>query len=198
MNHSNCRFNTIYLAWDIITRFARGKVDAMFLLKASFTDFLTEDEEKDFTLLREAMRRLGSDWGELPIHGGMALAVRSRHITLSHIGAFHHACQSSYDFITSRPFVIFSYTSKIKTRKMLAEEERVTSYVDQEGARRGRCKLTSRDHLVIRNYTCTSTLTKIVCPFFAWPVRPPLALLHLQHFGPQDCACNCVQEGSKL
>ncbi|KNZ62079.1 hypothetical protein VP01_1316g6 [Puccinia sorghi] len=73
---ANIELWAIDLAWDIITRFAQEKV--------------AEDEAKHFTLLREAMRRLGSDWGELPIHDGLWQSARdTSHSLISRLCIIH-------------------------------------------------------------------------------------------------------------
>jgi len=89
---ANIELWAIDLAWDIITRFSQEKVDAKFLPRAFFTDFckVAEDEAKHFTLLREAMRRLGSDWGELPIHDGLWQSARdTSHSLISRLCIIH-------------------------------------------------------------------------------------------------------------
>ncbi|OAV94792.1 hypothetical protein PTTG_11783 [Puccinia triticina 1-1 BBBD Race 1] len=89
---ANIELWAIDLAWDIITRFAQEKTNGKALPRAFFTDFgkVAEDEAKHFTLLREALRRLGSDWGELPIHDGLWQSARdTSHSLISRICIIH-------------------------------------------------------------------------------------------------------------
>ncbi|PLW52549.1 hypothetical protein PCANC_07699 [Puccinia coronata f. sp. avenae] len=89
---ANIELWAIDLAWDIITRFAQEQINGQLLPRAFFTDFgkVAEDEAKHFTLLREALRRLGSDWGELPIHDGLWQSARdTSHSLISRLCIIH-------------------------------------------------------------------------------------------------------------
>ncbi|MBW0495061.1 hypothetical protein O181_034776 [Austropuccinia psidii MF-1] len=89
---ANIELWAIDLAWDIITRFAHELVGGKKLPRAFFTDFakVAEDEAKHFTLLREALKRLGSDWGQLPIHDGLWQSARdTAHSLTSRICIIH-------------------------------------------------------------------------------------------------------------
>ncbi|POW17988.1 hypothetical protein PSTT_00211 [Puccinia striiformis] len=95
---ANIELWAIDLAWDIITRFAKETINGKSLPRAFFTDFgkVAEDEAKHFTLLREALRRLGSDWGELPIHD----VVKFLHDLLRTQGLWQSARDTSHSLIS--------------------------------------------------------------------------------------------------
>ncbi|POW18452.1 hypothetical protein PSHT_05770 [Puccinia striiformis] len=101
---ANIELWAIDLAWDIITRFARETINGKSLPRAFFTDFgkVAEDEAKHFTLLREALRRLGSDWGELPIHDVQCLGsvVKFLHDLLRTQGLWQSARDTSHSLIS--------------------------------------------------------------------------------------------------
>lgn len=63
---AHIEFVAIYLAWDIIYRF-RG------LPEAFYRDWLrvADEEAQHFTLLRGHLTTLGTDYGDLPAHGGL-------------------------------------------------------------------------------------------------------------------------------
>lgn len=89
---ANIELWAIDLAWDIITRFYRVRVDGQELPRAFFSDFakVAEDEAKHFTLLREALKRLGRDWGDLPIHDGLWQSARdTSHSLVSRLCIIH-------------------------------------------------------------------------------------------------------------
>ncbi|KAG0152377.1 hypothetical protein CROQUDRAFT_649776 [Cronartium quercuum f. sp. fusiforme G11] len=89
---ANIELWAIDLAWDIMVRFSQEKVNGKRLPRAFFTDFckVAEDEAKHFTLLQEALRRLGSDWGQLPIHDGLWQSARdTSHSLISRLCIIH-------------------------------------------------------------------------------------------------------------
>ncbi len=59
-------FLAIYLAWDLLYRF-RG------LPEQFYRDWLrvADEEAQHFTLIREHLRAMGLDYGDLPAHGGL-------------------------------------------------------------------------------------------------------------------------------
>ena len=63
---AHVEFMAIYLAWDILYRF-RG------LPIQFYQDWLTiaDEEAQHFELIRQHLRNLGVDYGELPAHGGL-------------------------------------------------------------------------------------------------------------------------------
>lgn len=63
---AHVEFIAIYLAWDILYRF-RG------LPLAFYQDWLkvADEEARHFALIRNRMRTLGIDYGDLPAHGGL-------------------------------------------------------------------------------------------------------------------------------
>ncbi|WP_045226828.1 ferritin-like domain-containing protein [Methyloterricola oryzae] len=63
---AHIEFTAIQLAWDHLYRF-RG------LPEAYYRDWLgvAEEEARHFQLLRERLRALGADYGDLPAHGGL-------------------------------------------------------------------------------------------------------------------------------
>lgn len=68
--HSLCHIelNAVDLALDIVARFAAQPVPRSF-----FDDWMTvaDEEAKHFGLLRERIRSLGADYGDLPAHDGL-------------------------------------------------------------------------------------------------------------------------------
>lgn len=63
---AHIEFNAIHLAWDILYRFRD-------MPAAFYENWLqvAHDEKRHFCLLRDHLRRLGSDYGALPAHGGL-------------------------------------------------------------------------------------------------------------------------------
>ena len=75
---THIEFNAVNLAWDAIYRF-RG------LPHAYYADWLkvAREESLHFQLLRDRLRELGSDYGELPAHDGLwDMARRTAHDVL--------------------------------------------------------------------------------------------------------------------
>lgn len=65
---AHIELNAIDLALDIVARFASERPPASFFdgwMQVAF------EEAKHFTLLRERLRALGADYGDLPAHGGL-------------------------------------------------------------------------------------------------------------------------------
>ncbi len=78
---AHIEFMAIYLAWDIIYRF-RG------LPKQFYLDWLkvAEDETIHFTMLRDHLNKLNSDYGQLPVHAGLwKVAEDSSHDLLTRL-----------------------------------------------------------------------------------------------------------------
>lgn len=89
---ANIELWAIDLTWDLICRFANEKIGGKSLPREFFLDFckVAEDEAKHFTILREAIQRLGSDWGELPVHDGLWQSARdTSHSLISRICIIH-------------------------------------------------------------------------------------------------------------
>jgi uncharacterized ferritin-like protein (DUF455 family) len=63
---AHVEFMAIYLAWDIVYRF-RGMPEAF------YQDWLrvADEEAQHFELIRKHLQTMGSDYGDLPAHGGL-------------------------------------------------------------------------------------------------------------------------------
>lgn len=71
---AHIEFNAINLAWDAVCRFA-GMPEQFYRDWASVAD----EEAYHFSLLRERLRELGGDYGDLPAHNGLwAMALETR------------------------------------------------------------------------------------------------------------------------
>ncbi|CAH7667450.1 hypothetical protein PPACK8108_LOCUS1852 [Phakopsora pachyrhizi] len=89
---ANIELWAIDLAWDLIVRFGKTNINGKSLPRAFFNDFckVAEDESKHFTLLREALNRLGSGWGQLPVHDGLWQSARdTSHSLVSRLCIIH-------------------------------------------------------------------------------------------------------------
>ncbi|KAH9819131.1 hypothetical protein DFH28DRAFT_1122721 [Melampsora americana] len=89
---ANIELWAIDLTWDLMCRFGKVKINEKDLPREFFIDFckVAEDEAKHFTILREAIQRLGSDWGELPVHDGLWQSARdTSHSLISRICIIH-------------------------------------------------------------------------------------------------------------
>jgi uncharacterized ferritin-like protein (DUF455 family) len=71
---AHIELNAVDLAFDIIARFAGEPMPRSF-----FTDWVRvgREEATHFTLLRERLRALGADYGDLPAHGGLWQAAQA-------------------------------------------------------------------------------------------------------------------------
>ena len=71
---AHIEFNAVNLAWDAVCRFA-GMPEQFYRDWASVAD----EEAYHFSLLRERLRELGRDYGDLPAHNGLwAMALQTR------------------------------------------------------------------------------------------------------------------------
>ncbi|NJD05775.1 MAG: ferritin-like domain-containing protein [Methylococcaceae bacterium] len=63
---AHIEFSAIQLAWDHLYRFSG-------MPQAYYADWLgvAEDEARHFLMIRERLRSLGADYGDLPAHGGL-------------------------------------------------------------------------------------------------------------------------------
>ncbi|EGG12697.1 uncharacterized protein MELLADRAFT_46386 [Melampsora larici-populina 98AG31] len=93
---ANIELWAIDLTWDLLCRFGNYGLDQLNkhhkLPREFFLDFckVAGDEAKHFTILREAIQRLGSDWGELPVHNGLWQSARdTSHSLISRICIIH-------------------------------------------------------------------------------------------------------------
>jgi uncharacterized ferritin-like protein (DUF455 family) len=73
---AHIEFTAIQLAWDHLYRFRE-------LPEEYYRDWLTvaSEEAEHFALVRDRLRELGADYGELPVHGGLSGGSRGRRRT---------------------------------------------------------------------------------------------------------------------
>lgn len=74
---AHIELNAIDLAWDMIARFAN--TGNLIMPRAFLDDWVAvgDDEARHFYLLRDRLRQLGADYGDLPAHDGLWQAAQA-------------------------------------------------------------------------------------------------------------------------